>query len=308
MKKLVYLLSPFLLIACEMVLDIDIPEFDPSLVVNGVFTPDSTFSLILSRDFYILDNRSDDLQNAGVDGATIRLYEDEKEIGTFSKDSIRQAHGAGFYVLDYHPVQGKAYRLEINKAGFNSVMAMDRIPVRTPDISILSVDTIQSEYEAEIDIRLQIHDSPGKDFYELQMYQLDFGLTFLGDSVTDISEYFTPAYFESDNIIFESYMWERKVFGDALFDGGHYEILLKLRGVTSYIDYLNEMYGLELRGRLVLEVKSISEAYYTYFQTAALQRSVRGDPFAQPVQVYSNVENGYGIFAGYSPYRLEIRP
>lgn len=55
-------------------------------------------------------------------------------------------------------------------------------------------------------------------------------------------------------------------------------------------------------------MKKVSEAYFLYKETYALQQSVDGDPFAEPVTVFNNIENGYGIFAGYRTtlYPLEV--
>ena len=45
---------------------------------------------------------------------------------------------------------------------------------------------------------------------------------------------------------------------------------------------------------------SASEDYFRYKRTYSLQEESSGDPFAQPVNVYNNIENGFGIVAGYS--------
>ena len=55
-----------------------------------------------------------------------------------------------------------------------------------------------------------------------------------------------------------------------------------------------------------LQVLHISEAYYEYLKTARLHDESRENPFAEPLNVYGNVENGYGIFAGYSSQTFEL--
>ncbi|MFT6867249.1 MAG: hypothetical protein ACJA08_002089 [Cyclobacteriaceae bacterium] len=47
-------------------------------------------------------------------------------------------------------------------------------------------------------------------------------------------------------------------------------------------------------------IKKVSEEYYKYEQTSQLQFDIGGDPFSQPVPVFNNIENGFGIFAGYN--------
>ncbi len=44
-----------------------------------------------------------------------------------------------------------------------------------------------------------------------------------------------------------------------------------------------------------------SKEVFNYQKTRQLQGEVSGDPFAQPVQAFSNMSNGFGIFGGLTP-------
>ena len=55
--------------------------------------------------------------------------------------------------------------------------------------------------------------------------------------------------------------------------------------------------------RSILKLNYSKEDYFKYKLSLEKYQETAGDPFAQPVQVYSNVENGFGIFGGYSVYR-----
>ena len=62
--------------------------------------------------------------------------------------------------------------------------------------------------------------------------------------------------------------------------------------------------GPEYRYNLLISFRSISESYYLYKQKQIVYLfSLQSDIFtgaSEPVQLYSNVNGGYGIFAGYS--------
>jgi hypothetical protein len=47
----------------------------------------------------------------------------------------------------------------------------------------------------------------------------------------------------------------------------------------------------------VVELYHVSEAYFKFEKSRIVASYTNGDPFAEPVNVYSNVKNGYGIFA-----------
>jgi hypothetical protein len=49
---------------------------------------------------------------------------------------------------------------------------------------------------------------------------------------------------------------------------------------------------------ITIHVRSISEDLYDYLSTLNVQQNTSGNPFAQPANVYGNIENGFGIFAG----------
>ncbi len=51
-------------------------------------------------------------------------------------------------------------------------------------------------------------------------------------------------------------------------------------------------------GEIYFNLKSVTESYYQYHTTSDLQDWNEGDPFAQPVQVFSNIPNGLGILMG----------
>jgi hypothetical protein len=48
------------------------------------------------------------------------------------------------------------------------------------------------------------------------------------------------------------------------------------------------------------ELRTVSEEYYLYYNSLSRQRTGNNGPFADPVMIYGNVENGQGIFAGYN--------
>ena len=49
---------------------------------------------------------------------------------------------------------------------------------------------------------------------------------------------------------------------------------------------------------IYLRLYSITEEYFRYIQTLNLFEKDFGDPLTNPVQVFSNVTGGFGIFAG----------
>jgi len=55
-----------------------------------------------------------------------------------------------------------------------------------------------------------------------------------------------------------------------------------------------------------LSVETCSPEFFDYYKTYALQVSQRMNSYADVVEVYTNVENGLGIFAGYNHQRVYL--
>ncbi|WP_148660953.1 DUF4249 family protein [Marinilabilia salmonicolor] len=48
-------------------------------------------------------------------------------------------------------------------------------------------------------------------------------------------------------------------------------------------------------------VNNYDESLFRFMYSLAQQEAVDGDPFAEKIQIYSNVENGLGIFGSMTP-------
>ena len=91
------------LAACQDVVDIDLPDSSPLLVVEGRITNrDSVGVRVTTTAPYFSQART-----PRIDGATVRLIEDGVEVGTLAEDS------AGFYRLDYLGVPGRKYKIRV---------------------------------------------------------------------------------------------------------------------------------------------------------------------------------------------------
>lgn len=79
------------------------------------------------------------------------------------------------------------------------------------------------------------------------------------------------------------------MISDDLFDGQSYQIKAEFHDWDAK------------RGKQYhIELISMNRSGYLYRRSIIDYEDAYGDPFAEPVQIFCNIENGYGIFAGYS--------
>lgn len=308
MKKLALflLLINFIFVACQTVVDIDIPLESPKLVLNSILANEESIMVHLSESRHILDEG--EFQN--VNGAGVKIYEN----GEFLSNLYSSGSGFGLYSSDssIRVKSGNTYRVEVSKNGFQSIDAEARVPLNAAKILAVDFDTAQtntntySQNNFEFDI--EIEDEAGvENFYELLI--IEEGYTYYYDyntnppTVTDSSRFMASLSLESSDPSLEEYQsyGESILFNDGFFDGKKYHIK-----VTSsyYSDFIGNK---ESQSKYTIVLRNTSKSYYLYRQSVELQAWVQDDPFAQPVQIYNNINNGFGIFAAYNEMKIEIK-
>ncbi|WKN31727.1 DUF4249 domain-containing protein [Porifericola rhodea] len=314
-KCQIYLLLIMLLMACESVVTIDVPQEPSRLVLNSIINEDAYIEVFLSRSKYVLSNS----QLEAVDGAEIMLEEDGQVIARL--EANRTSTLSGVYTTDYKPKAGNTYTLKASHPDFNSVESSTTIPVVVP-IHTLKYDTtvyedsyydyndslVTKRYVSLDDIWLGISDPPEEEnFYEIVLYHYYQEVVEMYDEEGnyqgyDTVDYAIPVYITSDdpvvseNDFFEDsgYVGSSLLFSDEIFNGKTYTIHFEESYGSVY--YSNK----EQENEYLLQLRSLNKSQYQYLRSIDLQYDTEGNPFSEPAPVYNNIEGGYGIFAGYS--------
>ncbi|MFQ5636990.1 MAG: DUF4249 family protein [bacterium] len=92
-----------------------------------------------------------------------------------------------------------------------------------------------------------------------------------------------------------SIYFEDAYFDDALFDGEFYDLDISFYNYSEPI----EMF--------IVVLLTTSESYYNFHKSVDQQNATEDNPFAEPVPIYTNIENGLGVFAGYSSFVYPLR-
>ncbi len=300
--KILLLFIPGLgIMGCETVIDVDLPEQEPELVLNSYFGTDTTFIVTLHESKSILDASYD---FEVVHDASIQLYADGQLIGTFTESKIENEYGTEFgnYVLDHYPEAGVNYSIVTSKTGFRTVEAEDVIPLEKTNPAIEDFkDISDGDYygDRRYHVTYSLNDPPGEDFYEVFLYVEEPWYEYYADE--DTSYYYQNGYRKyrvyyeeigAELNEFEDHSVDPTLFSDELFDGRKYTHTIE---ASIYRNSSNE----DEKIKLYLEVRHVSKAYFLYKKSFGLQQGSEGNPFAEPALVYNNVKGGLGIFAGY---------
>lgn len=272
--------------SCETVVDMKLPEQPPKMVVNSFFTPDSLIMLHLSKSQFVLKNQ----ELKPITDGEISLFENGKYIGKFTHIN------KGFYYLPgFFPKENVMYTLNASGAGLKSVEAIDFIPTK-PLINRIELSNSYYEGENYKDFIVYIQDKAEEENYymvDLLGKRYDYVYDTLTYDIIDSVEVYERVGFMSQDLVFEDQgASSQAIISDKLFNGSIYPLRLSVS--AYYFDEYSNMGYFEMS----VQLRQVSKAYAQYVLTYSKNRY--SDPFSQPVQVYTNVTNGFGIFAGYS--------
>ena len=260
-----------LLAACEKEITLNLSDYASKLVVNGEFNTNATVKVEVSRSIPIM-NVADSTGYLLMD-ATAKLYENNTLIGNLT-------YVNGFYTMNYKPKQGKAYRVEVNRSGFNPAVAEVNVPAnivsKSKFVDSVSIDKLGFPFGQ---LNIQFKDDVGtKNYYELLVRYYDAG----------IQKWF-PLDFKSNDILFlnnDKLDNGGYVFSDVSFNGQQKNILTSIESNTA-----------TGTPKFEISIKTFSEEYYNYLKQL---RDYDNNGFfvSDPVILISNVKNGLGMVGG----------
>ncbi|MEL7119409.1 MAG: DUF4249 domain-containing protein [Bacteroidota bacterium] len=286
----------FISATCERPLDLQIEEPDAQLVVISNFTNDENIKVVVSKTLSILDES----EMTFIEDARVSLYEEENLI----QELIREKNSTQVPVYttsNFNAKTNVTYTIMVEVEGFAPVMAESSIPdkvaIQSLEVTNYYVERYPSgEEDHRYNLTLGFMDPEElMNYYHLQLFHKigTFSVT-ENDTVLQNNEMRSVRFANSvDNNFTLAHFDGGIMFEDIPFDGKFvsytFPIELRLRPDE------------EIVGKLLVELRSLSEQYYRYQRSLSLQQQNPGVPFAEPVVLYNNVVNGQGIFAGYNP-------
>ena len=272
MKIIRYIVFLFLFVACdEKELSINLDKHENKLVVNSFFTSSDSISINLSKSIPVQD---DDVINF-IDNADVYLYCQNELVNTMNY------LGKGVYSLNTQVVCGKEYSLSVDAVGYKSVSTSNIIPDKP---LVLFVDTIHISkvyLYCELAFKNDVT-SPGYYLLEAEAkYPVLNSDSVLSNHIEIIN---SDMIVENGDIETEL---ERIVFSTELLYEPVYDlgfVLNKRKLLITGKDNSNTVY---------IHFKKITEEYYLYVKSYYASKSKQDE-------IYSNVKNGYGIFAGFN--------
>ena len=271
--------------SCEKDVNFDF-DIEPKLCLNCVLNPDSMIIAYLS----ISQALSKQNHLIPIEEATITLYENEGFIGYF------QDNENGNYSMALYPKTGAKYTITAEVKGYKTLSASTVVPTYL-DI-LVRKDTIGfTEYlnMPIFNLDVKLNDPVGKDYYWLYETRILKGKKY-GGNCREINAPFVDDFnrvLDADsNYGFTNFLQTR--ITDEGYDGQLMEFTIpeflgRDEFQAQYFLHADEHYDKYIKTTIINRMKETAEL-----------------PFYEPIQIYSNIENGYGIFCSCSITVVEL--
>ena len=259
---------------CQKTVFIDVGQVKPRLVVNSILQKDSLLKIQLSKSKSMMDtSQSINL----INNATVKIFE-----GKILKQTLTKGI-SGSFTAAFKPKISTTYRLEIENTGFGHVEATTMIPI-TPQLIFAKQTTELTPGSSSQYIKFSIglkDQGVEPDYYYLRAFIIKKGYL-PGASNNNVM---SCDIFSDDNVIItDNSTLKGVIFNDAAFTSANYELIV-------YTPY-----RITKDFNLWFELSSISTDYYKYLVSIIMQNNAGQNPFAEPVVIRTNVQNGTGIF------------
>jgi hypothetical protein len=284
--------------------EITVPDTGRKIVINGLITTDSLFNVNLSRSLYITDSNL--VEENMLTNARALLYQNGANIDSLEYAEIPYLNlGLDIYVPSnyrskrLYPLSGEEYEIRVRSPGLPDASAKIRIPgmvkIDHLDTAIVKLSGPFESWESNIRVLCDI------EFTDPE-YENNYYLLYV---------YRVPAFYSaSNNMVFscqdpvvEEYLnhgtfMEGIAFTDRSISGQKHILRVTLNGKDIGKPFYNDEFSESHRKAIYFRLCAITEDYYKFIQTLNLFLKNYKNPLAEPTQVYSNIEGGYGIFGG----------
>lgn len=318
LRLLTALLPLCSLAGCEQIIDFEQTVYnDRGIDLNAVATPGAPFTVSVSRTWlfnevpaldydgeywdYVLRTDSFYYKQAQLPEADVRLTVNGGQEYALHYDATLYA-----FTCDYVPAEGDVLHVQAQAEGFPTATAETTVP-QAQKLEVLDHEkyydrrtaTSSGLYDMAVDtvmrLTLRLSDPPGeRNYYRLKVRSIGDRTLATGE---DGGYYFSDVFSSADVIFMDPqlvegcYGWPAyfsNVFDDRLFDGTSYTFTVETRMRYGH------------HPRVVVELQSITSDLYYYLKSIMLYRITDQDAYTEAIQIFSNVEDGWGIVGSLS--------
>ncbi len=283
MKKIfIPLLVSIALFSCErweegIARDIVLPPHNPQIAASlFIDSMDSTLNATISKTGGLFDTTSTNV----IKNAKVKLYRDGALLHDLNDFSNNQTYYK--FLAEQIGIVNGALIFEVHHPDFETVSATQSFPEKAVFTTKVDYGGTTFFDETSDALTISFTDIPEENQHYLINIHAHYRSGITGQ---DTAEYF-PLYLETTN----QNATRINEYGILLSEEG-INRNLAIRFATG-INSINYLFQLEYR----ITVSTLSNELYKFYQSYSALQNSQGNPFAEPVILYSNMSNDIGCF------------
>lgn len=294
MRHIIFIIGmAFILLSCERETRITIPPQPPKLVAESrqgqnVF-PEARISRTRGvTDPLPLNGQPDQYI---VKNAIALLYEND-----VLKDTLKYNNGTERYKAKITTIQaGRTYKLLLTAPNFPAAEAISFTPVLVPinNLTFTRDARVDANGYSQDEVKLSFTDNGATEDYYLLRILDGYGdwLYCVNTNDKDVEKLVYEDPFYPDDCL----QSDRLLLADKNFNGTTKTLIFYTNAGS-----LDQQITPGGTRRAAVELLHINKDYYKYIRSLNSYENAVDNPFAEPVNLYSNVKNGYGLFTTYA--------
>lgn len=302
--RILTFLAFVVLSACEKEIEIEIEEGVDELVFNAWFQVGEVPELEISKSVFIFDKNSTSM----IRNAKVRLYQNNELYGELIYDPEKERYTN----TELEVEEASQYEIIAEHPQYGVVKSKVQVPAKlnAEDVSLSYTNfvTEQNSYQNYSgEVRITIGDpAEGRNYYLIRVMSVEKSYNPDLSQDTIYRYNYRNTLHTNDNQIYVIYQYgggDLLLLSDDIFNGNVYTVKLSsyndLRSDEQFFDsssYFKRYHQIQLY--------QVNEAFYRYY--ISLENNEYPEVFTEPVQVYSNVENGYGIVGASTKHTKDI--
>lgn len=275
-NSLIIFAASYILHGCQSVVkDVKLPEQKPKLVVTCFISPSDSLISVRVMQSTPLYNYIDNSPDKNISNATVEISDGSKTTTmTFDYNTYCYTCKTSDFPLE----SGKTYYLKVTAPTFDKVDATCTIPSTTnTSTSIDALDsTLKTNYNfTNIVYSLKFHFTDIAN--EINYYRVFINTETVKD--TSMYGYYNDVIFYLDR--------NKEISSDKNNDGS-----ITNFNATAYASTPAKF------KKITFYLLTTDRNYYEYYHSLSNYSS--DNPFSEPTMIYSNINGGFGVFAGYN--------
>lgn len=297
-KIIIFLFLLFSIVSCQKEFTLTPEETKKRIVVNSFLKNTNSIDVTVTESFAV----TGEAEVQELKDAQVVIFEN----GVYKEDLIFTKNAndiIGKFSTSFIPTINDDYKIEVSHPDFDDVSSIAQVPEGV-DIADASVEFVGGN---AFNFSFNLNDPSEVNYYYLKM----FFRGYIIDSLTQEREYVAqeriaiPVTSVPDG---QQYLDNGYIFNDETFGGQG----VTVAGVAKYSRIFYQTpggSGIPVGGpppevmtdssTLFIRLETLSEEAYKYYTShATFLNNEIVDVFGEASSIYSNVENGLGIFAG----------